>query len=166
MVVAWVYAVGLLILGFTLILLEIFVIPGINVFGVLGFVTVAAGVAYAYFALGLWEAAAVAVLGLVGTAVLLRALFGARGWRRLVLHSATSRELGYTAGGPGRQQLVGQRGEALTQLRPAGRARFGDDTVDVVTEGAFVERGARVEVLRVAGSRVVVQSVLEAAGAP
>jgi membrane-bound serine protease (ClpP class) len=163
-IAAWLYAAALLVLGFILILLEIFVIPGVNVFGVLGFLTVASGVAYAYFALGLWQAAAVAALGLVGTGVLLRVLFRARGWRRLILHSVTSRELGYTAGGTGHQQLVGQHGEAFTPLRPAGRARFGDETVDVVTEGAFVERGTPVEVLRVAGSRVVVQPVQSAKG--
>ena len=48
----WVYAIGLLILGFLLILLEIFVIPGMNIFGVLGFGTVCIGVLFAYRRLG------------------------------------------------------------------------------------------------------------------
>ncbi len=164
MVAAWLYAVGLLVLGFILILLEIFVIPGINIFGILGFVTVVAGVVYAYLQLGLWPAAATAGAALLGTGALLAALFRARAWRRLVLESATSRQLGYTAGGSQRDHLLGQRGEAVTQLRPAGRARFGAETIDVLTEGAFVERGALVEVLRVAGSKVVVQPVEQTGG--
>ena len=33
----WVYSLALLVLGFVLVLLEIFVIPGINIFGIVGF---------------------------------------------------------------------------------------------------------------------------------
>ncbi|MGB1719185.1 MAG: NfeD family protein, partial [Candidatus Latescibacterota bacterium] len=54
-----------------------------------------------------------------------------------------------------------QLGTALTPLRPAGRAQLGERAVDVVTEGGFVERGAAVEVVRVAGNRVVVHKVSE-----
>jgi membrane-bound serine protease (ClpP class) len=49
----------------------------------------------------------------------------------------------------------------LTPLRPAGRAQLGERAVDVVTEGGFVERGTAVEVVRVAGNRVVVHKVSE-----
>ncbi len=41
----WVYAIGMLVIGFLLILLEIFLIPGINIFGILGFGTVCAAIA-------------------------------------------------------------------------------------------------------------------------
>ena len=51
---------------------------------------------------------------------------------------------------------MGQQGEALTPLRPAGRAQFGEQAFDVVSEGGFISRGERVEVMQVAGNRVVV----------
>ena len=159
----WVYAFSLLILGFVLILLEIFIIPGFNIFGVIGFLTVCAGVGYAYVSIGFWEAAEVAGLGLVGTAVLIRMLIRARAWSRLVLGSDTSRVRGFDSVDPGRDTLLGERGEALTALRPAGRARFGEQVVDVVSEGGFIGRGERVEVLQVAGNRVVVHPVIEEA---
>ena len=161
--VAWLYALGLLILGFVLILLEIFVIPGVNIFGILGFLTVCAGVAYSYVSLGLWPAAGVAAVGVVGTGVLLGILFRAKAWRRLVLSSATSRELGYDSAPPDSGRLLGQRGEALTVLRPAGRARIDGRIVDVVSEGGFIASGAVVEVIHVAGSKVVVQLAEEGA---
>jgi len=153
---AWIYALSLLILGFALILLEIFVIPGFNIFGVIGFLTVCAGIGYAYINMGFWQAAVVAGLGLVGTVVLVRMLIRVRAWERLVLESATSRERGYDSVEPGREMLMGEQGEALTPLRPAGRAQFGEEVVDVVSEGGFISRGERVEVMQVAGNRVVV----------
>jgi len=57
---------------------------------------------------------------------------------------------------PGLSAMVGQVGIAITPLRPAGRAEFGDRTLDVVTEGDFVEKGARVQILEMRGSRIVV----------
>ena len=38
-VLQWAYSLALLVLGFALVLLEIFVIPGFNIFGVVGFLT-------------------------------------------------------------------------------------------------------------------------------
>lgn len=52
----------------------------------------------------------------------------------------------------------GDEGEALTVLRPSGTARFGKVKLSVVTSGEFVERGTRVRVIRVEGSRVVVRA--------
>jgi membrane-bound serine protease (ClpP class) len=53
--------------------------------------------------------------------------------------------------------LVGQTGEAFTILRPSGRARIGGKLVDVVAEGDFLDPGTPVEVVDVAGNRVIVR---------
>ena len=63
-----------------------------------------------------------------------------------------------------RVELLGTTGTALTDLRPAGVARFGQDRVDVVSEGDFVPVGSTLKVLRVEGSRVTVRKV-ESSGA-
>lgn len=52
---------------------------------------------------------------------------------------------------------VGDAGTTLSPLRPSGKMQFGDDTVDVVTEGDFVESGQTVKVIRKQGARVVVR---------
>jgi membrane-bound serine protease (ClpP class) len=56
-------------------------------------------------------------------------------------------------------ELLGQEGQALTTLRPAGTAVFGDRRVDVVTDGKFVEAGTKVRVIKVSGSIVVVEPI-------
>ena len=48
---------------------------------------------------------------------------------------------------------VGEEGVARTLLRPAGKAEFGAALVDVVTDGEFLERGAKVRVVLVEGDR-------------
>ena len=153
----WVYAIGMLILGFALILLEVFVIPGFNIFGILGFATVCGGVYIAYVKLGPAAAAAVGLLAVAGTATLIWLLVRNRAWQRLVLATETDRASGYDSAPAGLAGLVSESGVALTPLRPSGRAQFGDQFVDGVTEGDVIETGARVEGLSVNGNRVVVQ---------
>ena len=43
---------GIIIFGFILILIEIFLVPGFNIFGILGFVMVVLGIILAYSKLG------------------------------------------------------------------------------------------------------------------
>jgi len=60
---------------------------------------------------------------------------------------------------PDLSPLLGAVGSAATPLRPAGKARFGDDFVDVIAEGTYVEAGARIQVIEIEGNRVVVKEV-------
>ncbi len=52
----------------------------------------------------------------------------------------------------------GTRGTALTTLRPSGKARFGDDVLDVVTEGDFIPAETAVSVVSTDGMRIVVKT--------
>jgi membrane-bound serine protease (ClpP class) len=54
---------------------------------------------------------------------------------------------------------IGARGEVMSRLRPAGKARFGDALVDVVATGEFLDKGAQVEIIAINGSRVVVKKI-------
>ncbi len=56
------------------------------------------------------------------------------------------------------QHLLGQQGVASTPLILSGKARFGDQLVDVIADGEPIERGMPVVVVDVSGSRVVVRT--------
>jgi membrane-bound serine protease (ClpP class) len=53
---------------------------------------------------------------------------------------------------------IGQRGEVVSPLRPAGKARFGESIVDVVAVAEFIEKGVSVEIIGIHGNRVVVRA--------
>ena len=61
-------------------------------------------------------------------------------------------------------QLVGQEGEAASDLRPAGFATIEGKRVDVVTQGEMISRGSRIRVLAVESNHVVVTAVKGNAG--
>jgi len=54
---------------------------------------------------------------------------------------------------------VGDTGTADSPLRPAGKVLFGDEPVDVVTEGSFIEKGVQVRILKISGNRTVVREI-------
>jgi membrane-bound ClpP family serine protease len=57
------------------------------------------------------------------------------------------------------QLQAGDWGIADSQLRPAGKARFGEHYVDVVADGLFVEKGRPIRIIEVSGNRVVVREI-------
>jgi len=53
--------------------------------------------------------------------------------------------------------LIGKRGVATTQLTPSGKARFGDEVLDVISHSELIKKNAAVRVAEVHGNRVVVE---------
>lgn len=112
-----------------------------------------------------WETGIVSlVLALVGTIVLLlisfKLLTKRKFWDRLVLGLKYAKEEGYVSQRQDLEQYIGQQGLASTPLRPAGTVVLDNGTrLDVVTEGEYVQRGERVEVVRVEGVRIVARSL-------
>jgi membrane-bound serine protease (ClpP class) len=158
-------AVALLGLGIVLLLVEAFVLPGFGVAGVLGIASVALGIVLAMLgarptsgdvlkALSILCSSLVMV-GVAAWAVLQRLPEDRRG-RALVFQGGLGRAQGYIAAAP-RAELEGAEGVALTDLRPAGTARFGQEQLDVVAESGWVSAGTPVRVVRSEGYRHVVR---------
>ncbi len=57
------------------------------------------------------------------------------------------------------QADIGDWGIADSPLRPAGKAIFGDEYLDVLTDGSFVEHGSQVRIIKISGNRIVVREV-------
>ena len=57
------------------------------------------------------------------------------------------------------EHLLGCQGVTTTPLLPSGKARFGDEMVDVIADGEVIERNQPVRVVEVRGNRVLVRQV-------
>jgi membrane-bound serine protease (ClpP class) len=55
--------------------------------------------------------------------------------------------------------LIGQTGTALSPLRPGGKAQFGDQILDVMSQGDLIPKGARVKIISFSGTEAVVEAV-------
>ncbi|MBX5482386.1 MAG: NfeD family protein [Myxococcaceae bacterium] len=148
----WIALVFLLfVVGVVLLGLELFVIPGFGVVGVLGIAGLVGSVVVAFWKLGAWEAGLTFALGAATCGGLLFALSKSRASKALVLTEVQS---GIAVARPDLQP--GTQGIAATPLRPSGIARFADKELDVVSEAVFVEPGTSVRVTRVQGATIFV----------
>jgi membrane-bound serine protease (ClpP class) len=58
-----------------------------------------------------------------------------------------------------RSARQGQTGVALSTLRPGGKAQFGEEILDVMTQGEMIAKGTPVRILRHSGSEAVVEAL-------
>ncbi len=157
----------LLSLGFVLILIEAFAIPGFGIVGTLGILSMLAALVLAL--LGRAPSArdvsvATTMLGtsliaaIVGAIILFRFVERSPMWARIKLADTQSAQMGWVASSV-ESDLVGRHGVAATDLRPAGAATFDGRRYDVVSEAEYIDRGETVEVLKHEGYRIVVRRV-------
>ena len=157
----------LLGLGAIALAVEIFILPGFGVAGVLGVLAIVTSMVLAMIGRHPSTgdvAQALAVLGaslFITLAVIyawLRHLPNSGRFSGLLLRGAVHKSQGFVSA-PNRGDLVGRDGVAVTDLRPSGTARVGEERLDVVTEGEYVPQGSRVQVVQSDGYRHVVRAV-------
>jgi membrane-bound serine protease (ClpP class) len=151
-------AVCLAVLGLSGVLLELHVVPGHGVPGLLGILALLSAIVLAFglpFAFVTAQSLAIAI---VLTAVVF--FFAAR----LFPQNAFMNRLAFTGvqgkdyiAAPDRRALIGAAGFATSYLRPAGYAAINGQKVDVLTEGEFVSAGTPIVVTRVEGARIFVR---------
>ncbi len=159
-----IFGVGLVLVG-----VEVFLIPGFGIFGILGGIGLIAGL-YMSLLGGLPTSADFTRAGMVlSTTILLiavtawvmiRSLPGSSRLAKsgIFLLDRTDRKIGYESAAS-RTDLVGQVGTAITDLRPSGTGLFGDERVDVVSESEWITEGTAIKVISAEGYRHVVRPV-------
>jgi len=168
-------SVILFVIGFVLIMFEIFAAPGTFVPGIIGVFLVLGSVVWAMVdrwpsQTGLPSAESlqqplfnllVASGGAaVFAAILMKFLPKTSMYRHLVLGTASASGPSITIPIVNFELHPGDIGVALTTLRPAGKATFKGEPHDVVTGGDFIAVGTRVKVISVDGMRVIVEPEL------
>jgi membrane-bound ClpP family serine protease len=170
-----VLAVLLFLLGLVLLGLEIFVFPGMGALGVSGVLLLIVSLLLVtmekmpespeeWQGLG-WTVGSfgLSLVGAIVVAVAIASFLPQIPYaNRLMLQPPEEAEGEHvpTAAAAGEAAaLLGAIGIAETPLRPAGKARFGDDYIDVVSQGDYITPGSRVQVIEIEGNRIVVKQV-------
>jgi len=163
----------LFILGISLIIIELLFLPGFGILGLAGLGMVLWGLLNAMverfpgdpyipslpeLKIPVLKLAGSIVGAAVGGILAGRYLPQTSVFHRLILDDSTSRSEGYTASKE-TSQLLGLEGITLTPLFPAGSAMIGDDRVDVITRGEFVEVNQAVRVVETHGNRIIVEAI-------
>jgi len=149
------WEIALFVAGVVLILLELFVIPGFGVAGILGIICLVCGLAFSmvandYFnfsiaAPGMLFNSFLLVIASMVTATIVMVIFGksllkTKAFKRLVLQDEQRSEEGYTSSRLN-TELVNREGVAKTVLRPSGKVEIDGKWYDAVALDGFIDIG-------------------------
>ena len=177
--------VGLFVVGLLLLMVEVFVLPGFGVAGLLGILFILAGLfgmliknppdqipwpktemdweIFTEGALGL----SIGFTGFVILAWLLTKFIPKLEFFSGLMLSPTEAKRGgeieASMTAPPDSETIsvntGDVGEVISTLRPAGKAKFGQTVVDVVAVAEFLDKGDKVEIIEIHGNKVVVKAI-------
>jgi len=155
----------LFLAGLILIVLEVFVIPGFGLAGILGTISLVTGVLLSRLAPhggpGDLTNALGVMLGAFALTVLLfflllRYLPASRWMHGIVLNESQRHEQGFHADSHEDLSLLGEDGRAYSDLRPAGIIEIGGRRYDAITPGNYIDKGTSIRVVEVEANRIVV----------
>jgi membrane-bound ClpP family serine protease len=148
--------IGVLIgVGFLFLLLEILVLPGTNIAGVLGFILVAIGIwqAYATFG-GLAGTIALVVTGVLSIIALFFAL-KSKTWKRAALNKNIDSRVNIINV---EKIKIGDRGKTISRLAPMGKALINGEYYEVKTNGEFIDQDTEIEVVKIDHNKILVKT--------
>ncbi|MDF1610662.1 NfeD family protein [Stygiobacter electus] len=163
---ATIWEIIIFIMGVILLIVEIFVIPGFGITGILGIILMMVALFFGLITdidIATTNAISIAIIQLASTFVLTaiviyfiwKFLPKSQTFNKLILDENLKSKSGYTAK-PEIENLVGKVGKSITDLRPAGSILIDNQRIDVVTEGDYIEKDNDVIVKKVEGSKVIV----------
>jgi membrane-bound serine protease (ClpP class) len=157
--------------GLLLIALEVFVIPGFGVAGILGLVFTIGGLSLVMINNDMFDfsfvpsaevttAVVTTLLGLLGAVIAM--IFGgvsfteSKFFKRVALVDVQDAKEGFTSNFHTRSYL-GEQGSAFTVLRPSGKVKIGEDILDAYTRGEFIDEGESIKVIGEEGTSLKVK---------
>ena len=163
--------IAVFVLGLILVALEMFVHPGTILPGLLGAVLMLVALVMAMvdiypgmpsvptlpqLKLPLQDLLIALVGSLIAVFLLSRVLPKTPVYRLLVSHSASG--VGSVAQQEQKQaSRLGQVGTAISSLRPGGKAQFGDEIIDVISQGDMIAKGQKVRIIGHSGTEAIVE---------
>ncbi|MDD2612283.1 MAG: NfeD family protein [Bacteroidales bacterium] len=167
----------LFIIGMILLFMEVFVIPGFGVAGILGILFILCGLTFAlidnatfHFSLqgldGVTEPLLLVSLSIIAAVLICLWLSTKIGhgngvFRKLALTSVQNNEEGYIGVPMETKDMVGKTGVTDTVLRLSGKVRIGDKMYDAISEYGFIEKGENVRVTRYESGQIYVTKIIE-----
>lgn len=154
-------ALILFALGILFLMLEAFVMSGFGISAVLGIIAVFGGMIL------LSSSVTAGVISVLVTVVVMTLILVVSFKfmkkknliQRFILKDRTDTESGYTSPNMDNEIYMDREGYTLTPLRPAGSIKVGDERIDVVSEGDFVDAGVKVRVVGIDGTRIIVRTI-------
>lgn len=151
--------IAIIVLGVLLVVLEILVVPGTTVVGIIGGVLMGTGVVLAY---ATQEDAAIGHYTLAGTSVatviLLYWSYRVLKSKKFALYDVVDGQVNQLEPGV---LAVGDEGITLSYLRPSGKAEIKGLRVEVFSVGEMIPANIRITITKINGNKITVKPLTD-----
>jgi membrane-bound serine protease (ClpP class) len=161
----------LFVVGLILLALEIFIIPGFGITGILGILSIFCGLVLSLIGNNAFNfdsvegsdvlhAVIMVLSSLIFSALLMLYIsskIGSKGiFKKVALGANQMKEEGYIAVPTINKTLVGKTGTVYSDLRPSGKVSIDNNVVDAISEEGYIEKGKLVVVNKYESGQVYV----------
>ncbi len=152
----WSIVLSLITVGLLLVVVEIVFIPGTTVVGLVGFIFLIIGVGLSFKYFG----GEVGWIILASTSVtcggMLYFSFNTNTWSRFSLKSAINSKVNE---GEIEKFAIGMEGQAVSALRPIGKAELNNQMVEVRTNGDYLDSGSKIRIIKIVSNQIIVEPI-------
>lgn len=152
---SWLLIILLITIGLLFLLLEVLVIPGTTVAGILGFGLLFTGIWQAYASKGTMAGHLVLGSAVVVTVITLYYAFKSGTWKRMALKTTVDGKMDQLEG---ININLNDSGVAISRLAPSGKARINNEIVEVHTYGEFIDQDTEIKVISIKDNKLIVTS--------
>lgn len=152
----WLIILALIVIGLLFLVLEILVIPGVGVAGIIGFILLGIGVWQTYIVYGATTGHLVLGGTIILTFVFLALSLRSKTWKRVMLNSSIDSKVNVI---DETKLKPGDKGIADSRLAPAGTALINGDYYEVRTTGEFIDPDTALEVTKLESNKVFVKRI-------
>ncbi|MDR2361721.1 MAG: hypothetical protein LBD91_03230 [Prevotellaceae bacterium] len=147
--------ITLIVLGMILLLVELLLIPGFGVAGILGIIALVGGVVMAYYTQGATTGHIILSSVILCGVLLLWYALRSNTWKRLTLHdNITAQALDK----PENKGIhVGMKGVSITRLAPMGIALFDHIKIEATAREGIIHSSRPIEIVKIDGIKVIVK---------
>ncbi len=145
----------LILIGLLLILIEIFVTPGI-VIGIIGLVLMVTGIYQTYVEFGNTAGNLVLAGSFLVSVTIVFLTFRSGAWDRFSLNETITGKVNVI---DTENIQTGAKGRTLSALRPMGNALINGTRVEVVTEGEAIPANTDIEVYKILENKIIVKKI-------
>ena len=147
-----------LLTGVALLVLEVFV-PGFGLPGISGLILLTAGIVMTWMSYGMAACLAVTLISLALAGISISVSIKSAASGKLSKSALILNDVTQSAENDEVKAFLGREGITTTVLNPVGVAEFDGVRLNVLSEDSFLERGVRVKVSKVDGTRIIVREI-------
>ncbi len=149
--------ITLILIGVLLLAIELLIIPGFGLTGILGLLSIIGGIVLSFTMYGQTTGFiimfSVILLLFLFTIIILRS----KTWKKLSLKESINSKVDTQPNEKGLS--VGVTGVTLSRLAPAGRARFNTTDTEVHSQEGIIPSGSKIEISRIEENKIFVRQI-------